>query len=120
MRWITRAMDARTGGLLALGAAIGGFAIAGPAPSPAHAPAPEAGNVAPAGTAYRWSHNRSATSDANRARAGRLNDGDLDADVRLNGSRHEPRSSDKPGKHQRWLNAVADVSIAAARLPPSM
>jgi chitodextrinase len=50
-------------------------------------------NVAPAGTAYRWAHNPSASSNANRERAPGLNDALLTTDVNLSGGTGETRAA---------------------------
>jgi hypothetical protein len=41
-------------------------------------------NMAPSGTGYTWSRNSSSASDANRAAAARINDGNLSDDVNVN------------------------------------
>jgi Domain of unknown function (DUF4082) len=69
------------------------LALTVPPGSPAHPVVSEAGNVAPSGTTYRWSHNRTDTLNANRVAESELNDEEFDIDVRLNGSRHEPATA---------------------------
>ncbi|HMJ04467.1 MAG TPA: hypothetical protein VK506_16110, partial [Conexibacter sp.] len=81
-RWVVLVLAAA--GVLLL------YAGSVPTTTTAHPAVVEAGNVAPLGVAYRWSHNVSDTSNARRAAARRLNDSDLTVDVPLNGSRYEP------------------------------
>src|SRR5439155_1244449 len=53
-----------------------------PAPGGGNGPAPGGGsqtNMAPSGTGYTWSRNRTSTSDANRSAGHGINDGDLAA-----------------------------------------
>jgi YD repeat-containing protein len=57
-----------------------------PTPTASITPPPEVKtNIAPAGTGYRWSKNTSASANSNRVVASGINDGNMTADVHLNG-----------------------------------
>lgn len=86
MNRFTRALGAVTC------AAVAAVALLSFESAPARA-AGEADNLAVAGTAYRWARNVDDLSNANRAAAPLLNDGDTTRDVRLIGSSYEPQTA---------------------------
>jgi len=73
-------------------------------------PASGSTNVALAGTAYRWSANASATSNANRVAAPALNDGSTAAEIDLAGSGDDPLANAWEAAGVVWSSTQAGVT----------